>query len=237
MWELNRCGDRTPMQTLASVIVLACGLVPMAHGIPCIVESTNHGGGLFSYTFRRGDDLYVWGLGTNFGTVYLQSYGVVEVQEPLGWTHSISPSGQITWTVTNGVAFLDEPVTFTVRSCLTESAIYPPDASVSAISSVVFALPERIQILGGGYQAFDWIGPARPSFTIERTNTVVVVRWSAQALGLQLEACDSLDSSGLWTSVTNVPTLVDSKFTVMLPAIASTRFFRLATPCTQSPDN
>src|SRR6185503_3037925 len=221
------------MQTLASVIVSACGIVAMAHGIPCIVESTNHGGGLFSYTFRRGDDPYVWGLGTDFGTVYLQSYGVVEVQEPPGWTHSISPSGRITWAVTNGVAFLDEPVTFTVRSCLSESASYPAEASVSAINSVVFELPDRIHTLGGGYQAFDWIGPVRPSLTIERTDTVVLVRWSAQALGVQLETCDSLDSSGLWTSVTNAPTLVDSKFTVMLPAIASTRFFRLATPCTQ----
>ena len=103
------------MKTLASVIVFAFCIVPMAYGIPCIVESTDHGGGLFSYTFRRGDDPYVWGLGTDFGTVYLQSYGVIEVQEPPGWTHSISPSGRITWAVTSGVAFLDEPATFTVN--------------------------------------------------------------------------------------------------------------------------
>ena len=138
------------MQTLASVIVCACGLVAMAHGTPCVVESTDHGGGLFSYTFRRGDDAYVWGLGTDLGTVYLQSYGVVEVQEPPGWTHSISPSGRITWSVTNGVAFLDEPVTFTVRSCLTESAIYPPDASVSAINGESRRLIQKRNAAGDG---------------------------------------------------------------------------------------
>ena len=209
-------------------------------GVPCFVESTNHGGGLFSYTFRRGDDPYVWGVGTNLGLIQLQSHGVLDVRDPSGWTHTISSSGLISWTVTNGIVFLDEPVTFWLRSCLTESAPYSgfgPDGPFGGIFSVVFALPERTKILGGGYQAFDFVGPALPTLTIRRRLEDVVIRWSADAQGLRLEAAERLDSSGSWTSVTNAVTIENSKFTVILPTGDSARFFRLVAPCTQPPSD
>src|SRR6266542_1585578 len=231
-------GRRQPfMKSVAQLLLLICALITTAQGVPCIVESTNHGGGLFSYTFRRGDDPHVWGIRTNAGMIHLQAHGVLDVQNPPGWTHSISSSGVIAWTVTNGIVFLDEPVTFWLRSCLTESAPYSGITSggpFAAISGSLYALPERTQILGGGYQAFDFAGPAPPTRTIQRRLEDVIVRWSSDVQGLRLEAADGLDLSGSWTSVINEVTIENGKFTVNLPAGESARFFHLVTPCTQA---
>jgi len=169
--------------------------------------------------------------------IQLRTYGVLDVQDPPGWTHSISSSGLIAWTVTNGIVFLDEPVTFWLRSCLTESAPYirfAPDGSFLGVFGSVYALPERTESLGGGYQVFDFVGPAPPTLTMQRQLEDVIIRWPADIQESRLEAADRLDSSGSWTPVTNAVTIEDSKFTVTLPTGDSARFFRLVTPCTQA---
>ncbi len=227
------------MRKLVRIILLLCLLATTAHGSLCFVQSTNHGGGLFSYTFRRGDDPYVWGMGTNFGIIQMQSYGVVEVQDPPGWEHSVSPSGRITWTVTNGLVFLDEPVTFSVRSCLTQSATYPttlewgPEGPDGWLASVAFTLPDHAQTTYGGVQFFEFVGPVLPLLSIERAISDVFVRWPAEAQGLQLEEIDQLGASATWTAVTNLPTVVNSMFEVRLPASDPAKFFRLAAPCSR----
>jgi hypothetical protein len=224
---------RTVMPSLARTFLLVFATVNTAQGIPCLVESTNLGGGLFSYTFQRGSDPGVWGISTNEGSIWIQSYGVLDVQDSPGWTHTTSSSGVITWitwTVTNGIVFLDDPITFSVRSCLTESVTYT-NTSRGGIIGVVFELPGRTNVLGGGYQEFDFVGPALPSLSIGQSGTNVTVQWSPQAQGLQLEASDRLDVSALWTTVTNVPAIVDSKFTVELPFRDRQKYFRLVCPC------
>ena len=220
-------------RTILLLLAVACGPAINSQADPCFVDSTNHGGGLFSYTFRRGDVDYVWGLGANFGRIYIQSFGVIAVWEPLGWTHSISSSGLVTWTVTNGTVYLDEPVTFHVQSCLTESANYPYQLTLSAIISTVFRLPEHTR-LGGGFQRFDFVGPAIPKLSVERTNDTVSIRWPAGAKGLQLESCEALSPQS-WAAVTNTPITDTSSHTVVLPAASPAKFFRLVTPCVQPP--
>ena len=230
-------GNRYEIFGLALLISV---LVTTAQAVPCILESTNHGGGWFSYTFRRGDDAYVWGVRTNAGMILLQAYGVFDVQDPPGWTHTISSSGVIECKVTNGIVFLDEPVTFWIRSCLTESASYTaltPGGPFVIVSSSVYALPERTQIVAGGYQAFDFVGPAPPALIIEQRPDDVIIRWSSDVQGLRLEAADRPDSSGLWSSITNEVTIENGKFTVILPAGDAARFFRLVTPCPPAAGN
>ena len=223
---------RTVMPSLARTFLLVFAIVNTAQGLPCLVDSTNLGGGLFSYTFRRGSDPGVWGISTNEGSVGLQAYGILDVQDAPGWTHTISSIGMIkwiTWTVTNGIVFLDDPVTFSVRSCLTESVT---GISRGVIIGAVFELPGRTNYLVGGYQSFDYVGPALPSLSIGQTGTNVTVQWSAQAQGLRLETSDRLDISALWTTVTNAPAIVDSKFTVEMPSTDRQKYFRLVCPCT-----
>lgn len=225
------------MRKLVQMCLLVCLSITTAHGALCFVQSTNHGGGLFSYTFQRGDEAYVWGLSTTFSAIDMQCHGAREIQDPPGWNHSISPAGRITWTVTNGLVFLDEPVTFSVRSCLTESTTYRvteqwgPEGPAGYIAGVAFTLPEHMQTFYGGIQFFEFIGPALPSLSIERAIPDVIIRWPVEAQGLQLEAVDQLGPVGAWTSVTNLPAVVNSMFEVRLPVTDSAKFFRLAASC------
>ena len=220
------------MQSYARTLLLMLAVANTVPAIPCYVTSTNRGGGWFSYTFQRGDDPYVWGIGTNWESIVLPSCAVLEVQDPPGWTHTLDSSGLITWTVTNGIVFLDEPVTFAPRSCLTQSGTYTwPNAGY--ILGFVYLLPDRTNPIGPAYQSFDFIGPVLPTLKIERTGTNATIWWSAEAHGLRLEATERLDAVVSWTSVTNLPTILNSNFVVALPATDSRRFFRLATPCDQ----
>ena len=198
--------------------------------LPCDVLSTNDGNGLFTYTFQRGDAPYVWGLDTN-RSINLTSYGVLEVHTPPTWTYSIIDRELLVLTPTRGTNFLDEPVTFSVRSCLTESTRYDSLAGrypAGIIVGVVYALPERTEMLGGGYQSFSYVGPALPRLSIENSGGEIILRWPAAALGLSVETSD-LKSN--WTPLPNEPILSGSTWTLKVNAHDSAQFFRLVTPC------
>lgn len=226
---------------IAGVLLTLSGLVAAAQEVPCQVDSTHDGNGLFTYTFRRGSVPYVWGLATNSaGEIAMQSYGILEIVDPPGWTHSVSPGGWIRWSVTNGIVYLDEPVTFSVRSCLAETATYdywwpPGPYPLGVIGGVVFELPGRTNQLGGGYQNFTFTGPALPTLAIEWNNSDIILRWSTLSQRCQLEAADQLHPQAIWNSVTNVPVVVGTSFNVALPQTDTTKFFRLVTPAVQIP--
>jgi hypothetical protein len=212
------------------LLILTFALVKPARADVCLVQSTNLGGGLFSYTFQRGDALVVWGLSTFDGYIQLRSQGIRSVQDPPNWTHTIRPPDVIILTVTNGPQFLDQPVTFLVQSCLTQPTVYAAYTG-GFISGGVYELPARTNEVAVGYQLFDSVGPTLPSLSVSRDATNVVIQWSGQAEGLLLQTSDHLAPTAAWTTVTNVPVLVHSMFTVTLPAADQQRFFRLACPC------
>src|SRR4051794_17183607 len=146
-----------------------------AQDLPCYLQSTNDGHGLFTYTLQRGIVPYVWGLTPQYDRIEVQSYGILEVQEPPGWTHTVSASGMIYWTVLSGIVYLEEPLTFTVRSCLSESALYTkPDWL--RIWATVYMLPDH-KTYAGGYQGFDYTGPTFPHLSIGQSGTNVIVQW------------------------------------------------------------
>ena len=233
------------MQRFLVIILLLRAFMNPASGLPCHVDSTDDGNGLFTYTFHRGDDPYVWGLGATYGGVVngliaLQSYGILGVQEPSGWSHSISDAGLITWLPTNGLTFLDEPLTFSVQSCLAETATYdswPEQARYPAgfIGGTVYELPGRTNALEGGYQTFIFTGPALPRLAVERIGSNIILRWSTLAQRCRIEACDQPHLHGIWTSVTNATVIVATNFTVTVPATNSFRYFRLVTQAVQIP--
>lgn len=211
------------------LLLLIFAVVNAAQGTPCFVDSTNHGGGLFSYTFRRGDAPAVFGLSFNGSYIRLQSYEVVEIQDAPGWTHTISASGVITWSVSSGTIFLDQPVTFSVRSRLTESTTY----SNGVILGSAFELPDRLNLLGGGFQTFTFLGPALPSLRAERNGANLTITWPTEVQGLQLEASDALGVPASWIPVPIVPTIVNSNATVEVPVADRQKLFRLALPTAQ----
>jgi len=67
--------------------------------------------------------------------------------------------------------------------------------------------------------------PAAPALEIQSADTRVRVSWSASEAGFTLHQCARLDGSD-WTQVTEVPTLVGSRYEVLLP-LASQMFFQL----------
>src|SRR5436190_20704860 len=107
---------------LSGVLILTCIQSALADALT--VACTNDANGLYSYTFSKGAAPYVWGLTTNGLGLSLQSYGVIQTIQPPNWAASVDPSGLIVWTVTNGIVYLDEPVTFSVRSTFAVPRVY-----------------------------------------------------------------------------------------------------------------
>src|SRR5215218_5059100 len=66
------------------------------------VTSTDDGHGLYSYTFSRGDEPYIWGFSNTNEVILMKSYGIIETLQPPGWTSTVDSSGMITWCYTNG---------------------------------------------------------------------------------------------------------------------------------------
>ena len=227
------------MKSAAQVMLLLWTMAVTAQELPCRVESTDHGDGRFSYTFSQGNIPYVWGLSTNGAYLFVHSQRIVEVLDPPGWTHSISSAGRITWTPTSTLVLLEEPITFTVRSCLTESATYGFEwfdgAPSGVIAGLLYTVPEHAPTLFGGAQSFSYVGPVRPALAIERTATNTVIRWTTAAQGLTLEAADELAPLTAWRTVTNQPVVVGTNFNVTIESAQAAQFFRLMIPCSASP--
>jgi len=198
------------------------------------VDSSHDGNGLYTYTFHRGDMPYVWGWMTTNGGIWMQFYGIREVQDPPGWTHSISTNG-VLWDPSEPPLYLDDPVTFSIRSCLAETTTYtnfwPPGLyPLGSIVGAVYELPGRTNFVEGGYQNFIFTGPALPTLSAELQGSRLVLSWSTLARECNLERCDALLRHPAWQPVTNSPSTVGTNFTVALPAAASTGMFRLAIP-------
>jgi hypothetical protein len=66
-----------------------------AQEVPASVESTTDGTGWFTYTFSRGNAQYVWGLDPVGGAILIRSSGMLEIQDPPGWKHTVDDTGLI----------------------------------------------------------------------------------------------------------------------------------------------
>lgn len=143
-------------------------VLPRAIGqgiVPVAVDTITDGSGLFTFTLRRGEPDYVWGIGPNSesDTVFFPCYGVEQVFLPAGWRGSISNEiVSIGYIGGPNIAFLDG-VTFSVRSAYTNSILYdganmvPGGRGITA--GVLHSYPD-LQPLAGGFVSFPFIGPA-----------------------------------------------------------------------------
>lgn len=204
-----------------------------AAAVPCLVESTNQGGGWFSYSFKRGDADFIWRLSQNGGQVIVIHFpGVLEVELPQGWSNEFGPPNFVYFSVTDGDVFIDEPVTFRLRSMLTETTTYGFTNNPGVIGADLVQLPGRT-FLSGGVQRFSYIGPVFPTISATWNGTNIVAQWPTNAVGLKLQENSEITNRVGWSAVTNVPIVVGTNHRVELPASGAFRFFRLTT--TNSP--
>ena len=68
-----------------------------------------------------------------------------------------------------------------------------------------------------------------PALQIQLAGTNVVLTWPLSATGYVVQKTDKLAPTPSWTTVTNVPAIVDFQYTVTNQISGSSRFYRLAT--------
>ena len=227
--QRKRTGARSLPALLAA---MALASVEPAFADMLTVTSTNDAHGLFTYTFSRGSDPYVWGLSTNGDAIYMQFYGVSELIPPPNWTASIDSSGRIVWSVTNDLVYLDSPVTFSVRSIFSTARLYNAAPSAPSAFSQGLVIGDAYQrpnpeSFGLGYEYLDMVGPDPTALTIKKVNNSVVLGWYVGLNNFQLEANTNLLSPTGWQAVTNNPVVVGNQWVVTNSATAGSRFYRL----------
>jgi hypothetical protein len=222
---------RISLRVLAVVGVLVTAFLS-ARGQGLTVTSSTDGNGLYTYTFSKGTQPVVWGLSTNT-SIYLQSYGVVETSQPTNWTASFDTFGRIVWTVPNGIDYIDDPVTVTVRSTFKTARTYDSwgeeESSVfrrGFVLGYAYELPNH-DLIGLGIENFASIGPDPTALSIHRKDSQHVVSWFSGLTNSQLETATSLSAAALWSSVTNVPVIVGERAFVTNSTTATARFYRL----------
>jgi hypothetical protein len=208
------------------------GPFPLASGQGLTVTSSTDGNGLYTYTFSKGTQPFVWGLSTNTA-IYLQSYGVIETSQPTNWVANFDPFGRIVWNVPNGIDYIDDPVTVTVRSVFKISRTYsswgedePSVFRRGFVLGYAYGLPNH-DLIGPGIENFVSIGPDPTALTIQRSGQSVVVSWYSGLTNSQLEATTSLSSPNLWASVTNAPVTAGDRIFVTNSISTSSRYYRL----------
>ena len=205
---------------------------PSASGQGLSVSSSTDGNGLYTYTFAKGPQPFVWGLSTNTA-IYMQSYGVVQTTQPANWDASFDSFGRIVWSVPNGIDYIDDPVTVTVRSIFKTSRTYdswgeeePSVFRRGFVLGYAYELPNH-DVLGLGLENFVFIGPDPTTLSIQRDGNSVVVSWYSGLTNSQLEASTSLSPSALWSPVTNVPVIGRDRAFITNSVTALPRFYRL----------
>ena len=71
---------------------------------------------------------------------------------------------------------------------------------------------------------------AGPAIAVTLTSTNLLLKWATTSHAFRLEATASLSPPNNWQAVTNLPSIIDSRYELTLPRTSGNRFFRLANP-------
>jgi hypothetical protein len=94
----------------------------------------------------------------------MQSYGILDVLSPPGWTASVDSNQIISWQPTAGTVYLGQPqVTFSVLSSFSGTTTYDQPFGLGGyqkglVGGSLYTLPDY-HIAGSGYEEFSFIGP------------------------------------------------------------------------------
>ena len=199
------------------------------------VVSSDNGRGLYSYTFTNGNSIFFWGLSPSSPGIYLQSYGVTQTIQPPGWTATVSPSGLVTWQVTNGIFYFDQGVTLSVLSTCAVPRLYNDKTGNSFFSTgtllgEIYTNNTPLSFLGGGSSSFSYVGPntnSAPTLACSQDQNGITISWPTAAVGYFLQANSDPTQTNNWISVTNSPTVLNHSNFVTLPFSIGAQFFRV----------
>jgi hypothetical protein len=168
------------------------------------VLSYSSGTGYFSYSITNSSINPDFGfyLTASSGRISIQSYGVLEVESPPGWEATVNNSGLVTWrrSDSQGWWIHDTPVTFSLRSSITETTVYSqqdwlPNSSVYEYPMGLITGPftqfGNPNNGGLGTDRFSFLGPVVPepstvvlfavglSFLLQRLRSEKRVDWGS----------------------------------------------------------
>lgn len=212
-----------------SVLIVAatCARVPAES--PCTLYSSHDGNGLYTYTFDRGDTWWVWGFTTNFGTVNIRSFEVLEVLTPPNWLWSVNSNDVVTLSRGAGTVYFESPVTFSIRSASTTASNYSFFPRDCLIIATAFDTNTHTAQLSG-IHSFDHVGPVRSlRLDMAKPGTNVVLKWPVTTNPYVLEtATDLRQGTNAWTAVvTNAQTISGWQKYLTNAVTEPGRFYRL----------
>jgi hypothetical protein len=139
----------------------------LSHNYLADVQSSSDGSGNFTYTFEGSsinpDFSFYFTSGS--GTISFQSYGVLDVQTPVGWHASVSDTGLITlqYTGSGGAWIYDVPLTFNLHSTISAMTLYDGSALYPrGMISGPYCEYGNPGNGGLGSQEFNFLGPVQP---------------------------------------------------------------------------
>ena len=219
------------------VILALLQFLMQGHAQVTTMQSSNPEPGVFQYTFQHGGGSLVHGLEYNSGTIQLYFPGSLQVEDLPGWQHEIHSSGRVMWTVTNGLTFVEAPITFQARSCLSAVKVYSGNAPndllgpYAAVLARYYSYPDHRPLPIVGYEALNYLGPALPTLFVEQNGTNIILRGSDVSPGFVLETSSDLALQEQWSALPDPPSVTNFEVVLRLPAFSQSTFFRLRYPC------
>jgi hypothetical protein len=162
--------------------LVVCAALPLAAALTCsgsmiAVNSSDDGGGLFSYVVTRGADPYLFGGMSSSLFIRVPSYGIVATYDPPGWRSVTTDAHTVTWQY-QGTWVLDSEVVTCALQSVSSSAIDYDDLDPSGtypqgyVMGDVYTTNHQLYSSAGGgdvtsinvvgYERFQFIGPVVP---------------------------------------------------------------------------
>ncbi len=123
------------------------------------------------------------------------------------------------------------PTNVTLNSGLIDVSQYAGQ-QVELFLGIVGGTSTNAALTAGDFQFYVTLPP---SLQIQLSGTNVVLTWPLSGAGYVLQSTDKLAPTNSWTTVTNVPAIVNFQYTVTNQIFSGSRFYRLAAVSTAAP--
>jgi MYXO-CTERM domain-containing protein len=164
-------------RTLVFLCATCFAVAATCSGSMIAVDSSNDGGGLFSYVVTRGADPYLFGGMSSSLFIRVPSYGVVDTFDPPGWQSITTDPHTVTWQYLGTWVLDNETVTCQLQSVSSSGITYDqldPAASYPQgyVMGDVYDTNHQLYTSSGGgdvtsinivgYERFSFTGPVIP---------------------------------------------------------------------------
>jgi hypothetical protein len=94
-------------------------------------------------------------------------------------------------------------------------------------STVPVALSNVVAIAAGGFHSLALVVLPAPTLQAQISGNNVILSWPIWAQNFSLQATTNLTDPGSWTTLADVPVIVNQQYTVTNPVVGGQRFYRL----------